>query len=192
MAGSKKISELTEQTDPNSADQVAIEDDGLSATRRVSLANLIKGLFELQMAENVGIYFQESLSADAKWSGIVIDGVLGDTIAYGDLLYLNEADDRWELADADAEATSGDVWLTVALEAGSDGDTKKLLVLGFIREDDWDFTNGGHALFVSTTAGDFTGTAPSATGDIVRVAGYQTADPNVVFFNPSKSWIELA
>jgi len=132
------------------------------------------------------------LSADGKYSGITCDGVLGATLAFGDLVYLNTTDQRWELADADAEATAGDVMLALVLEAGNDGDTKLLLLQGFIREDDWNFTSYGQAMFVGLTAGDITQDVSSyTTGDIVRVIGHASTFADQIYFNPDGTWLEV-
>ena len=50
----------------------------------------------------------------------------------------------------------------------------------------------GAPLFIdTTTAGGMTETAPTGTGDCIRVVGYvQTADS--IFFNPSPDWFEHA
>lgn len=149
----------------------------------------VKGT-QLSVGEN-DIKFDSLLSADSKYSGITCDGVLGATLAFGDLVYLNITDQRWELADADAEATSGNVMLAIVLVGGGDGDTRLLLLRGFIREDDWNFTSYGKALFVSTTSGDMTATAPSATGQIVRVIGHASSFADQIYFNPSGSWLEI-
>ena len=128
-----------------------------------------------------------------KYSGITCDGVLGATLIDGKLVYLNEADRRWELADANTEATSGDVMLAIVLVGGNDGDTRLLLIQGFIRSDvGWWSTSYGHALFVSCTAGAITSTAPSGSGDIVRVVGYSTDYGDRIYFDPSKTWLEIA
>ena len=133
------------------------------------------------------------LSADGKYSGITCDGVLGATLAFGDLIYLNTADQRWELADADAEATAGDVMLALVLAAGNDGDTRLLLLQGFIREDDWNFTSYGQAMFVSLTAGDMTQDVSGyTTGDIVRVIGHASTFADQIYFNPNGTWLEVA
>lgn len=144
---------------------------------------------------NVGehdIKLDSLLSADGKYSGITCDGVLGDTLAFGDLVYLNTTDQRWELADADAESSSGNVILAIVLSGGVDGNTRLLLLQGFIRENDWNFTSFGQALYVSTTAGDMSQTAPIDTGDIVRVVGYAGTTADEIHFNPSNNWIELS
>ena len=138
-----------------------------------------------------GIKLDSLLSADGKYSGITCDGVLGATLAFGDLVCLNTTDQRWELADADAEATAGDVQLAIVTTSGVDGDTRLLLLQGFIRENGWNFTSYGKSLYVSTTAGDMTQTVVSGTGDIVRVVGYASTFADQIYFNPSGSWIEI-
>ena len=96
----------------------------VTATLTAMLANTL--------AENDLIQLEELLSADAKYSGIACTGVYGATLAYGQLIYLNNDDGRWELADADAAATCSSQ-LGIALEAGNDGDTKKVFLIGYIR-----------------------------------------------------------
>ena len=59
---------------------------------------------------------------------------MGATVAFGDLVYLATTDQRWELTDADAEATAGDVMLGIGITGGNDGDTGLILLEGFIRE----------------------------------------------------------
>ena len=52
----------------------------------------------------------------------------------------------------------------------------------------------GDVLFVSTTAGQITATAPSGNGDIVRVVGYEMHEVyggNKIWFNPSGTFVEV-
>ena len=148
------------------------------------------------VAHEFDIKIDSSLSVDSAsgtYSGITCDGVLGATLAFGDLVYLNTADQRWELADADVEATSGDVMLAIVLAAGNDGDTRLLLLQGFVREDGWNFTSYGQALYVGLTAGDMVQDASGyTTGDIVRVVGYASTIADQIYFNPSGTWLEVA
>lgn len=146
---------------------------------------------QLQVHE-YDIKLDSLLSADGKYSGVTCDGVLGATLAFSDLVYLNTTDQRWELADADAEATAGDVQLAIVLAAGNDGDTRLLLLQGFVREDDWNFTSYGKPLFVGLAAGDMTQDVSGYTpGDIVRVVGYASTFADQIYFNPSKTWLEV-
>ena len=135
----------------------------------------------------------ETLDADGKYSGFTRQGVYGATIAYKELIFLNTADQRWEKAQADAEATSGDVMLGIALESGNDGDSKLVFLWGFLREDDYNFTSYGQALFIDAgTAGVMTQTKPSTSTNIVRVVGYADDDADTIFFCPSPVWLEIA
>ena len=112
----------------------------------------------------------------------------GSTTA-GELCYL-KADGAWAATDADAVATSGGVLLALAL--GTDPDADGMLLRGMFTLDHSPGTIADE-LYVSTTAGDITGTAPSGTGDIVRVIGYCMDSTNgQIWFNPSNDFIVLA
>ena len=51
----------------------------------------------------------------------------------------------------------------------------------------------GIRVFASTTAGEATLTAPSASGDTVRILGYSlNAGDKKMFFNPDSSHVEIA
>ena len=104
-------------------------------------------------------------------------------------IYHYKSDGTWELADADNVATC-DGLLGGALGAASD--TNGVLLRGFVTLDH-DPGAIGDVLYVSTTDGDCSATAPSATGDVVRIVGYQVshASNGNVWFNPSSTFVEL-
>ena len=81
--------------------------------------------------------------------------------------------------------------LGVALGAASD--TNGVLLRGMVTLDH-DPGAIGDVLYLSTTAGDCSSTAPSATGDVVRIVGYQVshASNGNVWFNPDSSFNEIA
>lgn len=155
-----------------------------SLTAGVLAANVTLG-------ESTGqIVLDPTLSADGTWSGIMQAGTAGATLAFGDLVYLAAADSRWELADADAASTSGDVVLGICvLAAASDGDTTNVLLYGKVRADAaFPALTIGAPVYVGTTAGDVQTTQPSGTDDVIRVVGHSlTAD--VLLFNPSGFYI---
>ena len=98
-------------------------------------------------------------------------------------------DGKWKYADADAVATSGGVLLGIALgSAVSDG----ILLRGYFDAAtlQGSFTKGA-ACYISENVGVIDFTAPSAPGDVVRVVGYGTDTANIIYFNPSDTWIEL-
>ena len=113
----------------------------------------------------------------------------GGSTTQGELCYL-KSDGEWAAADADATATSGGVLLALAL--GTDPDADGMLLRGMFTLDH-DPGTIADELYVSTTAGDITGTAPSGSGDIVRVVGYCLDSTNgQIWFNPSNDFIVLA
>ena len=111
------------------------------------------------------------------------------TIAAGQLVHYNSSS-NWELADADAASTS-DGLLGVAL--GGDASVDGVLLRGMVTIDH-DPGAIGDVLYLSTTAGDCSATAPSGSGDIVRIIGYQVnhASNGEIWFNPSADFILLA
>ena len=110
------------------------------------------------------------------------------TLTTGKLYYLNGA--SWAEVDADAPATGADQLLGIAM--GSSPTTDGLLIRGFFRAHTYlSNFSGGKAVYISTTAGGMDTTAPSGTGDFVRVIGYCTNANNIIYFNPSSTWIEL-
>jgi hypothetical protein len=52
-------------------------------------------------------------------------------------------------------------------------------------------TNVGRALYISTTAGDVTETAPSGNNEIVRIVGYVLNANDTMYFNPDSTWIKV-
>jgi hypothetical protein len=69
---------------------------------------------------------------------------------------------------------------------------KGMLLRGYVYNSAWNWTSiGGELYLSSTTAGEMTQTQPSGSGDIVRVVGYAIS-ADLIYFNPSQDWIELA
>ena len=120
---------------------------------------------------------------------IVYFGGEEHTIAAGQLVHYNSSN-NWELADADAAATS-DGLLGVAL--GADASVNGVLLRGMVTIDH-DPGAIGDVLFLSTTAGDCSATAPSGDGDIVRVIGYQVnhASNGEIWFCPDGTYVEIS
>lgn len=108
------------------------------------------------------------------------------TIAQWELVYLTSSS-TWALTDADAVGTAGSVMVALATEAGTNGNPLRVLLRGFARNDAWAWTVGGK-IYVDTTAGGLTQTAPSGTDDVIRVVG-TAVNADVIYFNPSEDWI---
>lgn len=144
----------------------------------------------ITFGENTDLKLDAALSADGKFCGITEAGTAGATLAFGDICYLAAADSRWELADADADSTSGAVKLGICvLAAAADASATTMLLWGKIRADAVfpTFTISA-PVYVGTTAGDVQVAQPSGTDDVIRIVGHaNTADE--LFFHPSPDYI---
>lgn len=147
---------------------------------------------EIDLGENAGFVLDAALSADGRYSGISENGTAGVALVFGDLVYFQTTDSRWELASADNAAAGHNLKLGICiLAAAGDGSATKVLLLGKVRADAVfpTFTIGA-PVYMSTTAGDVQVAAPSSTTDIIRKVGFgNTADE--LYFNPSNDFIEL-
>lgn len=111
------------------------------------------------------------------------------TIAQWEAVYLNSSS-QWALTDADAAATAGTVMVALATEAGTLNNAMRVALPGtFVRNDAWTWTVGA-PIYLSTTPGALTQTAPSATDDVVRIVGY-AMNADVIFWNPSNDFITI-
>ena len=156
----------------------------LSGTQTFSGAKTFSEL----IAPTKGHLYAKGSDTHFEAQGDIIKIGTGSTTA-GELCYL-KADGTWAATDADAVATSGGVLLAMAL--GTDPDVDGMLLRGMFTLDH-DPGTIADELYISTTAGDITSTAPSATGDIVRVVGYcLDSSDGQIWFNPSNDFIVLA
>lgn len=152
---------------------------------------------DIILGEN-NVQLDHDLGTDHHWSGITITGTAGAALAFGQCCYLDgeSANDKWELTDSDAEVTSGDVMIGVCVLAANEDAPTELLLYGFVRDDSrYNFAKAGDALYLENNTdgapGDFTAAQPVASTQIIRVAGYAHDDAATIFFDPSKTWLEL-
>jgi predicted RecA/RadA family phage recombinase len=127
--------------------------------------------------------------------GEVIVGInAGADITLGQLVYLRHSGD-WHIADASSTSTSLKI-LGIALKSVNGGDPVDVLIDGVISMDSTYLTVSsiGESLYVDTTAGKITNTAPSGGGEVVRIVGhYIKAETgySIITFKPDGTWIEL-
>lgn len=101
----------------------------------------------------------------------------GATIAQWEAVYL-DASGTWQLADANGTGTYPCRGLAVAAYVNTN--PAEVIYNGVVRNDTWAWTVGGD-IYLSTTAGALTQTAPSASGDKVQRIGWAlTADSIIV------------
>lgn len=146
----------------------------------------------LALAENASIALDPAGSADGKYTGITITGTAGYTQSFGDLVYLDPTDSRWEAADANSAAgADGDArgMLAMVVSPGTDGTACTLLLQGVIRADaKFPAFTVNNPIYVSETAGSVTQTQPTTTDVVIRIVGAAlTADE--MYFNPDWTWI---
>jgi len=142
----------------------------------------------IELAENAALVLDPVLSADGKYTGIKITGTAGATLTFGDLVYLDPTDSRWELADANAAAAAdGDargILGICVLAAAADGDATAILLHGVVRADTaFPTLTVGAPAYVSETAGDIVVAQPTTTDAVIRIVGIATTT-DVLFFNP--------
>jgi hypothetical protein len=109
-----------------------------------------------------------------------------ETVAAGDLCVLNSAG-RMQKADASALATASSL-LAIANEAISAVTTGEFLLYG--SKTGYTGMTIASVRYISATAGEQTETAPSTSGDMVRVVGYALSATEL-WFDPDKTWVEI-
>lgn len=131
-------------------------------------------------------------AADGDYSGNSIEGTAGATVAFGEMVYLAAVDSRWELTDADAVATAGTVMVGICvLAAAADGDPIKVLLNGVIRADaKFPALTISAPVYIGLTPGAIQVAAPSATDDVMRVAGFANT-ANEIYFSPSPDHVTV-
>ena len=139
---------------------------------------------EVELDGNGGILLNTAPSG-TEGNGIIIK-LHSTTTTAGNLYYKSNFAAAWSQADADSDGATR--MLAVAL--GTSSSTDGMLLQGIFRKASHGFSAGA-PLYVSTTAGAFTTTAPSGSGDYVRVVGY-VIDSNTIYFNPGTTWVEVS
>ena len=127
-------------------------------------------------------------TSDDTTSGFYITATVDtNSTGIGCPLYL-AADGNWDEADADAISTAPA--LALAMETGTG--SKKIMLMGIMRNDGWNWTTGPGELslvFLGTDIGTLTQTAPSGSGDVIQAVGYALSD-DVIFFMPQLHVVE--
>jgi hypothetical protein len=144
------------------------------------------------LAENSSMQLDPALSADGKYTGLTRTGTAGVALAFGDLVYLDPTDSKWELADANIAAGSdGDPRgiLGICVVAAAENAATTILLWGTVRADTTFPTFTVNApVYVSETAGDVVVTAPTTTDVVIRVVGFGLTGDEM-FFCPSNDYI---
>lgn len=160
--------------------------DSIRATTKITEVNL-EDAIDKKHTQNTDedIILDNAPSVDHTATGIKASFTAGENLVFGDTCYLKSDGKYWK-ADADAIATGRATAMAIAtISADASG---IFLMIGVARDDTWAWTVGG-AIYLSTTAGAMTQTAPSGTDDAVQILGIAT-HADRIYFNPSLDVIE--
>ena len=123
-------------------------------------------------------------ASTASGSGTIVNWSVSTSVSAG-TLYVVKSDGGWTTADADSEAKSRSM---AAIALGSNA-TAGMLLQGFFYKSSHGFAIGA-PLYISNTAGAFSNSRPTGTGDYVRIIGYATST-NYIYFDPDKTWVKI-
>ena len=119
-------------------------------------------------------------------------GAIGDIVKFGGSttvaggVYYLTGDGTWVAAQANAAGTATS---SLAVALGTNSTTNGMCLRGFINPGTDPGAGIGNPLYLrSSAAGRFITPAPSSTGDIVRIIGYQYGT-DLIYFNPSNDYI---
>ena len=143
----------------------------------------------INLGEAGKIDFGDEAPADNAATGIVFSFIAGTTLAIGDVVYMHT---DGEVAKADADAVTSMPAIGICVGSGTDGNAVDVLVQGIMHDTSaFDTFTVGADIFVSTTAGAVTATAPSGSGDTVQKVGV-ALHADMVYFNFNTTEVLLA
>lgn len=123
---------------------------------------------------------------NGDFNGILIRLDAGEALTTQQLVYIN-ASGKMQKADADGSGTFPAVFLAAA--SISNNANGNFLMQGVACNTAWTWTPGG-TLYMSTTAGTMTQTAPATSGNIVQVVGYAIT-ATIIYFDPSRTYLTV-
>lgn len=122
-------------------------------------------------------------AATTTGDGIKRDFTAGETLAFGDPVYIKSDGKVWK-GDADTAGTFPVIGMAMGSAAANAAVT--VLLLGVARNDSWAWTVGG-IVYLSTSSG-LTQTQPSATDNAIQIIGIAEAATRI-YVNPQLVWI---
>jgi len=164
--------------------------DALQLTEATTITAVFAASSDIQIGDGSHITLDQAPASDDTGTGIT-GTVTVDTNAYGVGACLTiAADGNYDTSDADADTSMP--CEAMALETGTG--SKKVMFYGVVRNDTWNWSMGAgdaNLLYVSTTTGELTQTAPSGASDQVQVVGWALSDDEI-FFAPDLTLVEIS
>ena len=150
----------------------------------------------IKLPENSSIKFTDQIGVDNSIDnddsqGIIFTFRTGATVTPFSPVYIDGNNEVQE-CDADAIATMPCIGVSMNTSNVTADNDIEVMLLGLIRHDSFtDFGAAGAPVFVSTTVGTMTTTAPSGTDDVVQIVGHSIAE-DLIFVQPSLTFITHA
>jgi len=142
------------------------------------------------------------IQLDTNWTTGYYNGTIltnqqvgGNNVNAGELLVMRNG--AWEQADADFAANSTNLLGICLNNTGAEQTVLPVLLEGqisTIKHDQLGTSIPGLPLYISPTTGNVTETAPTASGQYVRLIGhnlYNNTDVVVIRFDPDNFWVQL-
>jgi hypothetical protein len=137
-------------------------------------------------------------TTDYYQGDVLYSEVSAATITFGQLCYRTNTGE-WNLADATTNAAASYYMLGICLKTTTGtGQATSILTKGFVATTYAAEFKVGEPQYMSTTAGSMTKSAPTSSGNVVRIIGntfwttvLQTNGKYILNFNPDNTWIEL-
>jgi len=123
--------------------------------------------------------------SDHTGDGVKVTLTAGENLVFGEVCYVKSDGKMWK-TDADAIATSS--CIALALESITADETGNFLLTGIARDASWSWTSGD-TIYLSTTSGELTSTAPSGTDDCIVIVGIALTS-SIIYFKPDFTIIE--
>ncbi len=133
------------------------------------------------------IELDDALGVDHTYEGTTIDDTVGESVGFGDLLYMKSDGKWWKGSSAVASSAECPIEAMAVATISADA-SGKLLLYGTARDDSWNFTTIGK-VYVGVDVP--THTIPSTSGHTVQIIG-TSFDADRMLFKPDSTYIELS
>lgn len=125
------------------------------------------------------LYVSSGMADNSAAGNIVTDIVAGETIAFPNVVYLKSDGKWWKIENTGVATCQG--LIGMALESKDADAACKVLLNGFVRDDDWNWVTGSP--IYAGTSGGLTQTAPTSEDSVVMLMG-TAVHADRMFFNP--------
>lgn len=150
----------------------------------VSVSFYTEGEVDALLAALGNLNLGAILTTNGTYKGVYFTGTV-DTNSVGFGAVLAQAAD-FHFDDADADAIANATGLVMALETSTG--SKKLLVMGQVCNTSWNWSAG--FVYLSTTAGGLTQSAPTGEDDVVIILGIALSADTILFAPGMFSYLE--